>query len=367
MSDWIVNKDLGAWDFTLQAQKPRYNEGSSISTYADPVWKVSQGQPAVTEEHLPCGYWTKDYTVAKKVIFEDPIEVAIGGSHVAWSPATETLPYGRFISVYVFSGNRQVSDDGGVTWTSIPNSNSRAFRWVSYHGGIWFMSYGYLSATPFYQISTDNGDTWTEYEHVAAIPLYVVSIQIIEWCATYSCFIMTVNDAETASNYLSIYSSTDGVNWTFRFRGGRGQFFGRVVDVNGSAYLHSYNTDSMLVSSGDLDTWTSTPAEISSSVKTCSDNTKMFIAEYTFNSSSYDPIYLDGELTPYSFVNFNYSSILGYIGVVNFNTAKSTDGHNWTLLDNTYSGYSGGYICFGADRYVRVNSDRHIMALARIV
>ena len=59
---WKDDKNLGPWGFNLQAQKPSYNEGDHMATYASPVWSMAQGSDMpITPTHEPCGYWTKNY------------------------------------------------------------------------------------------------------------------------------------------------------------------------------------------------------------------------------------------------------------------------------------------------------------------
>lgn len=65
MSDWKKYKGEGPWDFTPSHDKPRYNEGSHISDYRNPVWdlnRVIPANPVTPWGHNPdCGYWTREY------------------------------------------------------------------------------------------------------------------------------------------------------------------------------------------------------------------------------------------------------------------------------------------------------------------
>ena len=57
---WKDDKNLGAWDFTPQQNKPFYNEGDHMATYESPVWSMAEGTNVpITPTHKPCGYWTK--------------------------------------------------------------------------------------------------------------------------------------------------------------------------------------------------------------------------------------------------------------------------------------------------------------------
>ena len=59
---WKDDKNLGPWTFTKKENKPSYNEGDHIATYASPVWSMTEGSNLpITPTHKPCGYWTKDY------------------------------------------------------------------------------------------------------------------------------------------------------------------------------------------------------------------------------------------------------------------------------------------------------------------
>jgi len=46
------------WVFTKQPNKPSYNEGDHLTTYANPVWSMEEGTNIpITPTHIPCGYW----------------------------------------------------------------------------------------------------------------------------------------------------------------------------------------------------------------------------------------------------------------------------------------------------------------------
>jgi hypothetical protein len=71
---WITdNKGLGVWDFEKSSQKLSYNEGSSISTYADSVWNNDHSGVAISSTHKPCGYWTKNYIAPEPLSIVDKI------------------------------------------------------------------------------------------------------------------------------------------------------------------------------------------------------------------------------------------------------------------------------------------------------
>ncbi|MHA1481889.1 MAG: hypothetical protein ACTSQA_00440 [Candidatus Heimdallarchaeaceae archaeon] len=61
----ILSVDNAVWPFEKSVQKPNYNEGNLISTYANPVWNNEHLGTAITKQHKPCGYWTKNYIPPK--------------------------------------------------------------------------------------------------------------------------------------------------------------------------------------------------------------------------------------------------------------------------------------------------------------
>jgi len=66
---WKNDKNLGPWAFTPKENKPSYNEGDHIATYASPVWSMEEGSDVpITPTHNPCGYWTKDYVPPTVVV-----------------------------------------------------------------------------------------------------------------------------------------------------------------------------------------------------------------------------------------------------------------------------------------------------------
>ena len=70
------------WPFTKQPNKPSYNEGDHIATYANPVWSTEEGSNLpITPTHKPCGYWTKDYV-------PPPTNLPPAGL-IAWYPVDE--------------------------------------------------------------------------------------------------------------------------------------------------------------------------------------------------------------------------------------------------------------------------------------
>lgn len=77
VSGWKGNRNLGPWEFTKLADKPHYNEGTSISSPEDPVWKLDTSGEQVTEGHNPwCGYWHKDYTPPIVIPISDNFAIA---------------------------------------------------------------------------------------------------------------------------------------------------------------------------------------------------------------------------------------------------------------------------------------------------
>jgi len=57
---WTDDKNLGAWTFEKEIDKPRYNEGTHISTDEDPTWRsATNDHTPITDTHVPCGYWPR--------------------------------------------------------------------------------------------------------------------------------------------------------------------------------------------------------------------------------------------------------------------------------------------------------------------
>jgi len=66
MADWLTYKGQYPWLCDPVVDKVEYNEGSRITksprvSGGSPIWKVNQSGPAITDTHISCGYWFKDY------------------------------------------------------------------------------------------------------------------------------------------------------------------------------------------------------------------------------------------------------------------------------------------------------------------
>ena len=66
MTDWKTYIGQYPWACTAPSNLVEYNEGPSIVkapvlSGGTPIWKVNQTGPAITDTHIPCGYWFKDY------------------------------------------------------------------------------------------------------------------------------------------------------------------------------------------------------------------------------------------------------------------------------------------------------------------
>lgn len=66
MTDWLTYKSQYPWLCDPVVDKVEYNEGSSIVkspvvSGGTPIWEVGKTGPAITDTHVPCGYWAKDY------------------------------------------------------------------------------------------------------------------------------------------------------------------------------------------------------------------------------------------------------------------------------------------------------------------
>ena len=62
----IYGGEVGPWVPWNVDQKVEFNEGSSITkspsvSGGSPIWEVGKTGPAITDTHVPCGYWFKDY------------------------------------------------------------------------------------------------------------------------------------------------------------------------------------------------------------------------------------------------------------------------------------------------------------------
>jgi len=78
---WKDDKDFGSFAFSQQENKPSYNEGDHITTYASPVWSMEEGSNVpITPTHKPCGYWTKDYVPPQIIIIPNFIYTAEVGA-----------------------------------------------------------------------------------------------------------------------------------------------------------------------------------------------------------------------------------------------------------------------------------------------
>ncbi|MFA5457311.1 MAG: hypothetical protein WC261_06740 [Synergistaceae bacterium] len=66
MTDWKTYKDQYPWLCNHALGMTSYNEGSRIVkspaiSGGTPIWEVGKTGPAITDTHVPCGYWFKDY------------------------------------------------------------------------------------------------------------------------------------------------------------------------------------------------------------------------------------------------------------------------------------------------------------------
>ena len=66
MVDWLTYKGQNPWTCVALHDKVEYNEGSYVAKSPEvfggtPIWKVGKTGPAITDTHVPCGYWFKDY------------------------------------------------------------------------------------------------------------------------------------------------------------------------------------------------------------------------------------------------------------------------------------------------------------------
>lgn len=91
MADWKLYKGEGPWAFVKGPDKNTYNEGESISSVTNPIWKMTNspfGAAPVTPTHIPCGYWHTspaapvDYTVTFRA--NSPHDVGYWVAHYAY-------------------------------------------------------------------------------------------------------------------------------------------------------------------------------------------------------------------------------------------------------------------------------------------
>ena len=66
MVDWLTYKGQNPWTCVALHDKVEYNEGSYVAKSPEvsggtPIWEVGRTGPAITDTHVPCGYWFKDY------------------------------------------------------------------------------------------------------------------------------------------------------------------------------------------------------------------------------------------------------------------------------------------------------------------
>jgi len=66
MVDWLTYKGQNPWTCVALHDKVEYNEGSYIAkspkvSGGTPTWEIRKTGPAITDTHVPCGYWFKDY------------------------------------------------------------------------------------------------------------------------------------------------------------------------------------------------------------------------------------------------------------------------------------------------------------------
>ena len=64
MVDWLTYKGQNPWTCVALHGKTVYNEGSYLSkspkiSGGTPIWEVGKTGPAITDTHIPCGYWNK--------------------------------------------------------------------------------------------------------------------------------------------------------------------------------------------------------------------------------------------------------------------------------------------------------------------
>jgi len=66
-SSWNFNKD-SSWNVPIdnfkikvEGNKIQYNEGTWISSADDPHFDYPLSGPPITDDHIPCGYWHRDY------------------------------------------------------------------------------------------------------------------------------------------------------------------------------------------------------------------------------------------------------------------------------------------------------------------
>jgi len=93
MTDWLTYKSQYPWLCDPVVDKVEYNEGSSIVkspvvSGGTPIWEVGKTGPAITDTHVPCGYWFK------------------GGGYVAPGPISDP------VLLLNFNGS-----NGDTTWT----------------------------------------------------------------------------------------------------------------------------------------------------------------------------------------------------------------------------------------------------------
>lgn len=130
-SAWKNDKGLGSWAFTKQPNKPSYNEGDHIATYANPVWSMEEGSNVpITPTHQPCGYWTKDYVPSPPPV-----------PNLIFQVETQTSGAGD-ISIIVKKSYNDLSElsslsMGSVLWTGVYKSPD-----IKYGNDYW------IAATP---------------------------------------------------------------------------------------------------------------------------------------------------------------------------------------------------------------------------
>jgi len=122
MVSWKDDKNLGPWKFTKQPNKPSYNEGDHIATYANPVWSMEEGSNVpITPTHNPCGYWTKDYVPPP--LFSPPKE----GYLIGWYKVNEG-------SGLIVANSATDGSSGGGLFPDLDVKNNNADFWTAKTG-----------------------------------------------------------------------------------------------------------------------------------------------------------------------------------------------------------------------------------------
>lgn len=219
----------------IVTNKHEYNEGDRIAkSPADvggsPVWAMDKSGIAISNTHIPCGYWTKNYTTPVIPIPSTPepiLSIDFTGEDEAtsWEETIHDLTPLAMINSCI-RGNRLEMDNGSVTYKYTSDYMTDNFRYsfdfeyeeVSGYDYVYFAFYGqYGTSVSIISMTIGYGSLYVSAKNGFGVEVIAESLDLPSvdtvYNVTIECqdanLVITIGEEEFSSPFYPIFSEDD--------------------------------------------------------------------------------------------------------------------------------------------------------------